>query len=113
MEESILSWIDNFNALCFPQRFEQRWADDEAAQAEMTAKVPDNMAACAKMIQDHYFAGPFVLGKSYSICDPYLALITRWLGPDGVSLDDFPKLKDHDAMMKQRPSVKRVLQLYD
>ena len=90
-----------------------RWADDEAAQAEMTAKVPDNMAACAKMIQDHYFAGPFVLGKSYSICDPYLALITRWLGPDGVSLDDFPKLKDHDAMMKQRPSVKRVLQLYD
>ena len=79
----------------------------------MTAKVPINMADCASMIQNHYFKGPFVLGESFSMCDPYLALITRWLGLDGVSLDDFPKLKVHDEMMKQRPSVKQVTTLYD
>ena len=90
-----------------------RWADDASAQAAMTAKVPINMADCASMIQNHYFKGPFVLGESFSMCDPYLALITRWLGLDGVSLDDFPKLKAHDEMMKQRPSVKQATTLYD
>ena len=90
-----------------------RWADDRAAQAAMTAKVAANMAEHARMIEDHYFKGPYVLGESYSICDPYLALITRWLGPDGVPLEDFPKLKVHDALMRQRPSVQKVLPLYD
>ena len=79
----------------------------------MTAKVAANMAEHARMIERHYFKGPYVLGEDYSICDPYLALITRWLGPDGVPLEDFPKLKAHDALMKRRPSVQKVLPLYD
>ena len=90
-----------------------RWVDDVSAQSAMASKVPSNMADCASVIQEHYFNGPFVLGEHFSICDPYLALVTRWLGPDGVSLDDFPKLKKHDEMMKQRPSVKKVAELYD
>jgi len=90
-----------------------RWADDAAAHAAMTAKVASNMAMYAAMIEAHYFKGPYVLGDSYSICDPYLALITRWLGDDGVSLDDFPKLPAHDALMRSRPSVQKVLELYD
>ena len=90
-----------------------RWADDEAARAAMTAKVAANMAEHARMIEDHYFKGPWVLGDSYSMCDPYLALITRWLEPDGVSLDDYPKLKAHDALMRSRPSLQKVLALYD
>ena len=90
-----------------------RWVDDVSAQSAMASKVPNNMADCASMIQQHYFTGPFVLGERFSICDPYLALVTRWLDPDGVSMDDFPKLKEHDEMMKQRPSVKKVAELYD
>ena len=90
-----------------------RWADDEAARAAMTAKVAANMAEHARMIEDHYFKGPWVLGDSYSMCDPYLALITRWLEPDGVSLDDYPKLKAHDALMRSRPSLQKVLPYYD
>ena len=34
-------------------------------------------------------------------------------GTSGVSLEDFPKLKAHDEMMKSRPSVQKVLPLYD
>ena len=90
-----------------------RWADDPDAQAAMTAKVASNMALYAGMIEAHYFNGPYVLGENYSICDPYLALITRWLGADGVALDDFPKLKAHDALMRTRPSMQAVLPLYD
>ena len=90
-----------------------RWVDDKEAQTAMAAKVPANMADCAAMIQNHFFKGPFVLGNSFSICDPYLALITKWLGQDGVNLNDFPRLKEHHEMMKQRPSVQKVSPLYD
>ena len=90
-----------------------RWADDPAAQAAMTAKVTENMAMYAAMIEEHYFTGPYVLGDDYSICDPYLALITRWLRADGVDLADFPKLQAHDALMRARPSMQAVMGLYD
>ncbi len=90
-----------------------RWADDKDAQTAMASKVADNMADCAAMIQQHFFKGPFVLGNSFSMCDPYLALVTRWLGPDGVDLNDFPKLKEHHEMMKKRPSVKKASELYE
>mgnify|MGYP003974254865 FL=1 len=89
-----------------------RWADDEAAQASMKAKVTDNMTRYAQMIEDHYFTGPYVMGDNYSLCDAYLALIVRWFGGDGVELDQFPKLKQHDAMMRARPSVQAVMPLY-
>ena len=90
-----------------------RWADDPAAQAAMTAKVTENMAMYAAMIEEHYFTGPYVLGDDYSICDPYLALITQWLRADGVDLADFPKLQAHDALMRARPSMQAVMGLYD
>ena len=90
-----------------------RWADDPAAHAAMTAKVPSNMAMYAGMIESHFFKGPYVLGAQYSMCDPYLALITRWLGADGVRLADFPKLQAHDALMRTRQSMQKVLALYD
>lgn len=89
-----------------------RWADDPAAQAAMTAKVTENMAMYAGMIEAHYFTGPWVLGEDYSMCDAYLALITRWLGADGVDLADFPNLQAHDALMRARPSMQAVMGLY-
>ena len=89
-----------------------RWADDPAAQAAMTAKVTENMAMYAGMIEAHYFTGPWVLGENYSMCDAYLALITRWLGADGVDLADFPNLQAHDALMRTRPSIQAVMGLY-
>ena len=89
-----------------------RWADDPAAQAAMTAKVTENMAMYAGMIEAHYFTGPWVLGEDYSMCDAYLALITRWLGADGVDLADFPNLQAHDKLMRTRPSMQAVMGLY-
>ena len=90
-----------------------RWADDTDAWTAMASKVAANMADCATIIQQSLFKGPFVLGSSFSMCDPYLALVTKWLGPDGVDLNDFPKLKEHHDRMKQRPSVQKASELYD
>ena len=90
-----------------------RWVNDKFAEKAMTAKVLENMTECAKMIEEHYFQGPFVLGQNYSMCDPYLALIFRWLHADGVLIQNFPKLCKHDELMRTRTSLQKVIEIYD
>ena len=85
-----------------------RWTDDEKSQSLMSKKVKENMSDCAEMIENHFFIGPWVMGKQYTICDPYLALVYRWFGDDGVNLERFPKLKTHNTNMNLRPAVQRV-----
>ena len=89
-----------------------RWTDDEAAQETMRAKVPETMTECARIIEDHYLKGPFVLGETYSVCDPYLFVITRWMKVDGVKLEAFPKIMAHFAAMQDRASVQKIMPLH-
>ena len=89
-----------------------RWVDNQEALACMKIKVAENMASYAKVIEDHFFMGPWVLGENFSMCDAYLSLVTRWLKNDGVSLENFQKLKDHDDLMRSRSSVQEALQIY-
>ena len=90
-----------------------RWVDNKEAEKAMTAKVSENMTQCAKMIETHYFKGPYVLGQNYSICDPYLALIFRWLHLDGVEIGAFPDLCKHNKLMQDRESMQMAMRLYD
>ena len=89
-----------------------RWADDPAAHEAMSAKVKENMTEYAQMIEAHYFKGPYVLGDKFSFCDPYMALVTRWFKDDEVDLDPFAKIRAHDALMRERSSMQRVLELH-
>ena len=89
-----------------------RWTDDTAAQEKMREKVPANMTDCARIIEQHYFVGPWVMGDTYSMCDAYLFVITRWMKVDGVNLDDFPAISAHFAAMQARPVVQKVLALH-
>ena len=89
-----------------------RWADDAAAHESMRAKVKENMTEYAQMIEAHYFKRPYVLGDKFSFCDPYMALVTRWFKDDEVDLDPFAKIRAHDALMRERPSMQRVLELH-
>ena len=89
-----------------------RWADDETAHAQMRAKVHQNMTECAAIIEKHYLKGPWVLGDRYSMCDPYMALVTRWLGDDGVEVKQFPKIAAHNQAMRERPSMQTVVRLH-
>ena len=89
-----------------------RWADDPAAHEAMSAKVKENMTEYAQMIEAHYLKGPYVLGDKFSFCDPYMALVTRWFKDDEVDLDPFAKIRAHDALMRERPSMQRVLELH-
>lgn len=86
-----------------------RWADDPAALAEMTRKVPEVEAACYRLIENDMLVGPWVLGETYSICDPYLFTLAGWLEGDGVDIGRFPKVAAHSARMLARAAVRKVL----
>ncbi len=86
-----------------------RWADDEAAIAAMQRKVPQSVGEGFALIENDMFAGPWVMGDSYTICDPYLFTLAQWMEADGVDPARFPKLLDHRNRMKARPSVSRAI----
>lgn len=86
-----------------------RWADDEAAIAAMQRKMPQNMAECFELIERDMFKGPWVMGDTYTIADPYLFTIANWLKGDSVDINRFPTVREHSARMSARAAVERVM----
>ena len=86
-----------------------RWADEDSSFADMKRKVPTTMGECMATIEMKMLEGPWVFGARYTICDPYLYTISRWLPRDSVEIAEFPKLSAHFALMEARPTVQKVL----
>lgn len=86
-----------------------RWVDDEAAIEAMRRKVPQAVFEAFKVIEDGMLAGPWVMGDAYSIADPYLFTLARWLEKDGVDPARLPRIADHRRRMGERPAAQRAL----
>lgn len=86
-----------------------RWVDDPAAIAEMQRKVPQTVGECFDLIEREMFIGPWVMGKAYTICDPYLFTLAQWLEADGVDIARLPKVRDHRQRVSERPAVKKAI----
>ncbi|MGO8911817.1 MAG: glutathione S-transferase family protein [Bradyrhizobium sp.] len=86
-----------------------RWADDPAAIEAMKRKVPDSVAACFELIDQKMLRGPWVMGESYTICDPYLFTLAQWMEADSVDPARFPKVRDHRNRMSERAAVRKVV----
>jgi glutathione S-transferase len=86
-----------------------RWADDPAAFEAMKKKVPQSVGACFALIEKGMLRGPWVMGDAYTIADPYLFTLARWMEVDGVDPDAFPRVLDHRDRMAERPAVQRAL----
>lgn len=85
-----------------------RWADRAESYADMTAKVPQTMAACAAFVEAEALRGDYVTGPELSIADPYLFTACNWLEGDSVSLADYPNIAAFVRRMEARESVKAV-----
>lgn len=57
------------------------------------------------------FVGPFALGDTMSVVDPYLFVMVVWARYINVSLENFPALRAFARELAQRPSVQRVFQV--
>lgn len=86
-----------------------RWTDDDSAIQALKAYVPVSMGQCLALIESEMLQGPWVMGERYSICDPYLHTLCRWLKGDGVDIDDYPAVKAHTEAMNQRAAVQHVM----
>jgi glutathione S-transferase len=86
-----------------------RWANDEASFADMKRKLPETVGASFALIERNMFRGPWVMGDTYTICDPYLFTVAQWLEGDGVDVSVLPKVIDHRNRMAERPAVRKVM----
>jgi glutathione S-transferase len=86
-----------------------RWADDPAAITAMQRKVPASVSACYDLIEVNMLRGPWVMGETYTICDPYLFTMAQWLEQDGVDPSRIPKVTSHRRRMAERPAVRRAI----
>ena len=86
-----------------------RWAGDEASFADMKRKVPQTVGAGFALIERGMLRGPWVMGETYTICDPYLFTIAQWLEGDGVDLSALPRVVDHRKRVSERPAVRKVV----
>jgi glutathione S-transferase len=86
-----------------------RWADDPASFADMKRKVPQTVTACYDLIESQMLKGPWVMGDTYTIADPYLFTIAQWLEDDGVDPARLPRVMEHRAGMLERSSVQQAI----
>jgi len=86
-----------------------RWADEASSFEDMKRKVPKTVGDSFALMESEMVEGPWVTGKAYTICDPYLFTVAGWLERDGVDIARFPKIHDQHKRMAERPAVKKVL----
>jgi glutathione S-transferase len=86
-----------------------RWADEPEAIAAMQRKVPQSVGECYALIERDMLQGPWVMGATYTICDPYLFTLAQWLDGDGVDRTKLPKIQEHTRRMLERPSVRKAI----
>lgn len=82
-----------------------RWADNASSHADMTAKVPETMQACAQYVEAECLRGNYVCGEAFTLADPYLFVACTWLAGDGVDVSTFPKITSFLDRMSARNSV--------
>ena len=68
------------------------------------------MTACFNMIERNMLKGPWVMGEHYTVADPYLFTLGRWLKSDSVDIAAFPRVYDHHRRMAERPNVRKTLE---
>ena len=85
-----------------------RWADKPESQADMAAKAPETMTACAAFVESECLRGDYICGTQFTIADAYLFIVCNWLAGDGVNVANFPKITEFMARMENRASVQAV-----
>ncbi len=87
----------------------QRWASDPAAIEGMKQAAPAVIASCWSYIENHAFRGPWAMGDTYTICDPYLYTVTSWMEFDRIERSNYPRVAEHYRRMCDLPNVRKAL----
>ena len=89
----------------YPARYSTRGdVDAEPIRDQGTADLKTHLALISQSL------GPYVLGGSYSIADPYLYMLASWYPGDKNELfRSYPKLGAHAEIVAARPATAKVV----
>jgi glutathione S-transferase len=102
----VLEWL-NFIATELHKGFGPLW--NPAASIEAKEGAHDLLARKFDYAEQALGAGPFAMGDTLTIADPYLFVMLSWTGMHGIDLGRWPGLVAFTERMRQRPAVQIVL----
>ena len=106
-------WLSHFNGDVHPAFtpcfLAHRYADSDAARAEVKARGTGEVAFQLGVIDAHMAGRDWMMEGGRSILDPYLFVFTLWAGFLPARLNDLPNLKAFNGRMKQDPGVQQAL----
>ena len=101
----LLEWL-NFITTELHKNFAPMFSDEAGEDTKRFHR--DMIARRLEYVEGRMGPGPFLMGDTLTIADPYMFVMTRW-ADRLIGLDAWPKLAGFYAMMLQRPSVRNVL----
>jgi glutathione S-transferase len=109
-----LAWLASTIHVAYAHvRRPERYADGEAARAEVIAK---GKATCRELwgaVDQKLARGPWALGGQYTVADPYLLVFWTWGRGSYLAFDmarDLPSWTAHARRMAERPAVRRAFE---
>jgi glutathione S-transferase len=106
-----LAWLSNTVQPTLTLYFyPERWADDTAGAAVLQAKAEAKVGALLEQLDAELarHGGPWLLGASFSIADPYAFVLCRWTRGFDRPARTLPHLKPWLDRMLGRRSVQRA-----
>lgn len=94
-----------FHAAFFPYFAPSRFIDDEAKYQAVKQKAIEQARKQFEYVEHSLANGPWVLGETRTLLDPYLYAMSRWGRKFSDVRKDFPRISDHQARLEQDPAV--------
>ena len=107
---SLMSWLASTVHISFAQVFRPaRFVDDEALHPAVQDKGRAAVALHYDEIETLVGDSPWVLGRRYSVVDPYLFVFHRWGYRLQMDMARGPRYAAHAASVAARPASQRVM----
>ncbi len=108
-----LAWLTNsLQATLIVYFYPERWADDAAAIAQVKAHAEARTNALVDQIDAELarHGGPWLLGETFSVVDPYALMLCRWTRGFGRPARSLPAIGGYLERALARPAVRRAFE---
>ena len=87
-----------------------RWVDpdDAHAIAALKRKVPTSVFDAFELVERN-LTGEWVMGDTFTICDPYLFTLAQWMEFYGVNVSGLPRVIAHRSRVGARAATQRAI----
>jgi len=106
----LMSWFASGVHVSFAQIFRsERFADDEATKRHLKSDGRQRVLLAYTELEALARAGEWMLGRSYSVVDPYALAFWRWGSRLDIDMHDYPAWTAHARRVLERPAAQRAL----